>query len=201
MADIGIISSGATYAAPVIPFFLVFVLCIQQYYLRTSRQLRVLELDTTKGLMRHTVETAAGIEHIRAFQWQDRLIEEFHAILDLTQRPMYLLYCVQQWLEGVLDFSSTVAAVVVVTLAVKFPGSTSGNSMGLALLSLIAFSDTVCIWIKSTVAMGTAFGAVSRIQTYASTTPSEDFKDAAPVPSDWPATGKLELNSVTAIHR
>lgn len=201
MIDIAVVSAGARLAAPIIPFFLLLVTGIQQYYLRTSRQLRVLELDTLKNLMRHVTETSAGIQHIRAFQWQEKLIQEFHIILDITQRPLYFLYCVQQWLEGVLDFSSAVAAIVVVTLAVKFPNSASANAMGLALLSLISFSETVSVWIRSSVAMETAFGAVSRIRTYAENTPAEEFKDTAPVPPEWPATGKLELNSVTPVYK
>ncbi|OAR02083.1 hypothetical protein LLEC1_05009 [Akanthomyces lecanii] len=200
--DIGIISAGASYAAPVIPFFLMLILAIQQYYLRSSRQLRILELDTSKVLVRHFTETAAGIEHIRAFRWQEEVTNEFHASLDLTQRPFYFLYCVQQWLEGVLDLSSAVAAIIVVTFALKFSTSASGNSMGLALLSLIGFSDTISDWVQSSVALETALGAVSRIRSYCTETPTEKYKDEKePVSSEWPMQGQVELNCVSAIYR
>ncbi|OAA60085.1 ABC transporter, transmembrane domain, type 1 [Cordyceps fumosorosea ARSEF 2679] len=182
--DTGIISAGASYAAPVIPFFLMLIIAIQRYYLCTSRQLRVLELDSSKALIRHFTETAAGIEHIRAFRWQEEVTRDFH------------------WLEGVLDLSSAVAAVIVVTFALKFSGSASGNSMGLALLSLIGFSDTVSDWVQSSVALETALGAVSRIRSYCAETPTEHYKDdTEPVSSDWPVQGQLELNCVSAIYR
>ncbi|OAA75071.1 ABC transporter, transmembrane domain, type 1 [Akanthomyces lecanii RCEF 1005] len=200
--DIGIISAGATYAAPVIPLYLLHILAVQQYYLHTSRQLRLLELDTAKALVRQFTETAAGIEHIRAFRWQEEVIQDVYSTLDLTQRPLYFLYSIQQWLEGVLDFSSAVAAVLVVTFALKFPSSASANSMGLALLSLIRFSDTISDWVQSSVAMETAFGAVSRIKSYCSETPVEKYQDGeGPIPSDWPSHGQIELKNVSARYR
>ncbi|TQW12261.1 poly(A)-binding protein-dependent poly(A) ribonuclease [Cordyceps javanica] len=200
--DIGIIGSGAAYAAPAIPFFLGLIGSIQQYYLRTSRQLRVLELDTSKRLIRHFTETAAGIDHIRAFRWQEEVTKEFFSILDLTQKPFYFLYCIQQWLECALDFSSATAAILVVSLALKFSNTASANSMGLALLSLIGFSSTISEWVQASVAMETAFGAVTRIRSYCDRTPSEKYKDGkTPVTSQWPSRGQLELNCVSAFYR
>lgn len=200
LIDIAIMSAGASYAAPIIPFLLVFLVAIQRYYLQTSRQLRVLELDTNKVLTRHFSESAAGIEHIRAFQWQDKLIAKFHVLLDLTQRSVYMMYCIQQWLECVLDLSTTGTAVLLVAIAVEIRSSATANSMGLALLSLIMFSDTVSSWIRSSVAMETAFGAISRIWKFEQDTPREKQPDGAAVPADWPRTGKVELSGVTAIY-
>lgn len=201
MVDTGIISAGANYAAPVIPFFLGLVVAIQRFYLRSSRQLRILELDASKWLTRQFTETAAGIEHIRSFQWQDRLVGEFHNVLNLTQRPRYLLLCIQQWLECVLDFSTVGAATIVVTVALESRGSSSGNAMGLAFLSLITFSDTVSSWIRHSVALETTSGALYRIRKFEADVPREEYNDRGEVPADWPSEGKLELNSVTAMYR
>ncbi|KAJ6779521.1 hypothetical protein PWT90_07627 [Aphanocladium album] len=201
LIDIAIISSGASYAAPIIPFFSLLIVTIQQFYLSTSRQLRALELDTTKMLVRHLIETATGITHIRAFRWQEEVRNDFFAMLNIAQRPFYLLYCVQQWLECALDLSTAGAAILVVTFAVKFSNTASANSMGLAFLSLIGFSNTVGEWVISSVAMETAFGAVARIRAYSETVPKEKYKDdKGPVSTDWPPEGVLELNCVSAVY-
>lgn len=201
LIDIAIISAGAAYAAAIIPFFVFFIIGIQRFYLRTSRQLRALELDTSKSLIRHLVETAAGIVHVRAFCWQEEVMDDFYTVLDIAQRPFYLLFCVQQWLECVLDLSSSGAAVLVVTFAVKFSNTASANSIGLAFLSLIGFSNTVTMWVKSSVAMETTFGAVARIRAFSEATPKETYKDdKGPVSRHWPVTGVLELNCVSAVY-
>ncbi|KAJ6784583.1 hypothetical protein PWT90_10256 [Aphanocladium album] len=199
--DIAIISAGASYAAPIIPFFGFLVLAIQQFYLSTSRQLRALELDATKLLVRHLLESAAGILHIRAFRWQEKVMDEFFTSLNIAQTPFYLLNCVQQWLECVLDFSTAGAAILVVTFAVKFSNTASANSMGLAFLSLIGFSANVVAWVKASVAMETGFGAVARIRAYCEVVPREIYKDdKEPVPDYWPHHGLLELNCVSAVY-
>ncbi len=50
-----------------------------------------------------------------------------------------------------------------VIFAVKFSNTASANSIGLAFLSLIRFSNTVIMWVKLSVAMETTFRAVVRI--------------------------------------
>lgn len=196
--DVGIISAGAKYAAPIIPFFLIAVFVIRRYYLRTSRQLRTIELECNKTLVRHFTETAAGIEHIRAFCWQDDVRREFHIALELTQRPKYFLYSIQQWLDGVLDFTATVGAVAVVSLALEYSGATSANSMGLALLSLISFTDTVSEWLQPSVRLETAYGSLERIKSYCAQTPKEKWnRDGAPVSPNWPTRGQLDMTALT----
>lgn len=174
---------------------------VQQYYLRTSRQLRIQELDSSKNLVRHTTETAAGIQHIRAFRWQEDVIQKFHNILSLTQRPVYFLYCVQQWLQGVMRFSTAFAAIAIVSVAVNYPSTASGPSMGLALLSLINFSRNLSDFILSSVTLETSFGAVSRIRSYADSTPTEYHPGAMPASPTWPSLGRVELRNVSAMYR
>lgn len=198
LVDIGIISAGASYAAPVIPFLLIVIFAIQGYYLQTSVQVRHIELDVSKLLVGLFTETGYGIEHIRAFGWEEELVQQFHSLFTLVQRPFYFLLCIQQWLECVLDFSVGITATALVTLALEYPSTASANSIGLALLSLIGLSDRISIWVKSSVAMETALGAVERIWSYSTTTPQEQYdKETPPLQPDWPAQGIVELNSVT----
>ncbi|KAJ3494104.1 hypothetical protein NLG97_g4290 [Lecanicillium saksenae] len=201
LIDIGIISSGARYAAAIIPLFLFVTIGIQQYYLRTSRQLRFLELDTAKDMVRHLTETAHGIEHIRAFRWQDQVTKHFQTVFDVTQRPLYFLSCIQLWLKGILGFSTAVAAIIVVSMAVKFPHTASASSMGLALMTLIEFSEHLDDFISSSVDLETALGAVARIRAYGASTPAEMHPAGAMVPKDWPESGRVELNSLSAFYK
>lgn len=195
------ISAGATYAAAIIPFFLLLAFGIQQYYLRTSRQLRFLELDTAKDMVRHLTETAHGIEHIRAFRWQDDVTKHFHKVFDVTQRPLWFLSCIQLWLESVLDLSSGVAAVAVVAMAVKFPHTATASSIGLSMLSLINFSGDIDQFISASVNLETALGAVARIRAYAATTPLEKDQGGPPISDEWPESGRIEFSGVSAIYK
>lgn len=201
LIDIGVIASGASYAAPIMPCFLLVVYLIQRFYLKTSRQLRGMQLDNSKLLTRHFSETGAGIEHIRALGWRDAFVDDFHEIVDFVQKPFYLLYAINQWLRSVTDLTTAFCAVAIVSLAVNFKNSASPASVGLALLSLIGFSETASLFVRFYVSMEMAFGAVFRIRSFVSGTPREDDSKAGPVSENWPESGKLELRGVTAVYK
>lgn len=152
--------------------------------------------------MRHTTESNSGIEHIRALQWEDGFISQFYRILDESQKPLYFLNAIQQWLVSVMDFVTAAAAVCVVSLALNFKKSTSDTAMGLALLGLISFSDFTSQTIRFFVHMENTFGAVARIRDFARTTPVEaDSEDSDDVPDQWPLAGRLDLNCVSAVYK
>ena len=202
LTDIGIIASGATFASPMLPFFIVVVAIIQYFYLRTSRQLRILELETSKLLYTHFTETMTGAAHVRAYRWQDALTNEFYAILDETQKPFYALFCVQQWLSLTLDMATAVAAVSVVTLAVKYKSHTSDTAMGLAFLSLITFSEITSTFIQMWVETETCLGGVARVREFAKNTPQEQPpRPGHEIPDDWPRYGKIDFSCVDAIYQ
>lgn len=189
--DVAVIASGASYAAPIMPVLLVFLFIVQHFYLKTSRQLRDLELDNSRLLVRQVTETSTGIEHVRSYNWEDAFELEFHEILEQTQKPIYFLGAAQQWLISVLDLFTAGAGTVMVAIALNVPSSASPNSMGLAFVSLITFSQTVSLFIQYFVSMKVIFGAVARIRAFAEQTPVEmDNNDGSDVPPNWPKMGR-----------
>jgi len=93
---------------------------IQKYYLRTSRQIRLLDLQAKAPLYSHFIESLSGLVTIRAFGWSDDFVEQNLVLLDNSQKPYYLLFCIQMWLSLVLDLVVAVLAVILIALVVKF---------------------------------------------------------------------------------
>ncbi len=50
---------------------LIIPLVLQKYYLRTSRQMRLLDLEAKSPLYSHFIESLSGLVTIRAFGWGD----------------------------------------------------------------------------------------------------------------------------------
>ncbi|OAA51141.1 Vacuolar metal resistance and drug detoxification protein [Beauveria brongniartii RCEF 3172] len=183
LVDIGIISSGAKYTPPVMVFLLGILYVIQHYYLRTSRQLRFLELETTAPMITHFTETISGIAHIRGLGWQ----RAFNAELALLAHPGIGLYnlCLRRY--------------TFISVATVFPESTSDSAIRLALLNLISFSTAASWFLRSWVALEISLGGLARIKAFCKHTPvEEDPKDAEPVPEDWPASGRIDYERVSA---
>ncbi|KAJ3497677.1 hypothetical protein NLG97_g1716 [Lecanicillium saksenae] len=199
--DVGVISAGATYALPIIPFFFAVVFLIQHFYLRTSRQVRLVELDSSKSLLRHLTESGTGVEYIRAFKWQEKFTVQLHRVLDQTQKPYYYLQAIQQWLTVVMDFITAGSAVVVVSLALNYKGASSASAVGLSLLTLVSFSDFTGATVRWFVVMENMFGAVARIREFAKSTPQESDDGTSSLPERWSAAGKVEFCSISASYK
>ncbi len=203
LVDIGIISSGSKYAAPIVPIFIIVLYLVQYFYLRTSRQLRLLDLESSSPLYTHFTETSNGVQHIRAFQWQEAFIQQCIVRLDRAQKPYYYLFSIQRWLTLVLGLSTFAIAVVLVTFALNFTDSTSETALGLSLLNLITFSSNIADFIDSWVDLETSLGAISRVRTFTTTTPVEEDVDTLDTAQleHWPESGLVEFRSVSASYR
>ncbi|KAK9440292.1 ABC transporter, transmembrane domain, type 1 [Metarhizium brunneum] len=203
LAETGLIASGASSAAAAIPVCFLALYLIQKYYLRTSRQLRLLDLEAKSPLYTQFAETLAGLPTIRAFGWAPAFRADNHRRLDASQRPFYTMFCVQRWLQVVLDLFVSGVAVVLVTLALRAGGSGSSSAaVGLAMVNLIGFNQTLAEAVDQWTRLETSLGAVARLKWFASNTPDEDgparHRKHAPLPPAWPDRGAIALRNLVA---
>ncbi|EFY89104.1 multidrug resistance protein MDR, putative [Metarhizium acridum CQMa 102] len=202
LAETGLIASGAPSIAATIPICFLALYFIQKYYLRTSRQLRLLDLETKSPLYTQFTETLAGLPTIRAFGWAPSFLADNHRRLDASQKPFYTMFCTQRWLQVVLDLFVAGTALVLVSVALRAPGHTTRGAVGLAMVSLIGFNQTLTMAIDQWTRLETSLGAVARLKWFASSTPDENkpCERAAPPPA-WPTNGHIELEHVVAAYR
>lgn len=125
--------------ATIVPL-LVAVYFVQFVYLRTSRQLRLLDLEAKSPLYTHFLETAQGLATIRAFGWQQEMRDEGIRLLDYSQKPFYLMTAIQRWLNLVLGLIISAEAVLVVGLALGLRHMTSPGLLGISLNAILGKS-------------------------------------------------------------
>jgi ABC-type multidrug transport system fused ATPase/permease subunit len=188
------------YLTITVPALGVILFLVQSYYLRTSRQVRLLDIEAKSPLFTHFVETMQGITVIRAMRWQTPFQTRLQDLLNQSQKPFYMLFCIRQWLQLVLDCIVMALAVVLVSLVVSLRGQFSAGSIGVALNLILVFSQDLMQFIKSWTVLETSIGAVARIQEFVETTPSEEQhqNEQATVPPHWPERGHLTFDRVTA---
>jgi ATP-binding cassette subfamily C (CFTR/MRP) protein 1 len=107
---------SASYFAATVPPVILSVWVLQKYYLRTSRQIRLLELEAKSPLYSHFIESLSGLVTIRAFGWAPNFQDLNLALLDVSQKPYYLLLCIQRWLALILDLIVAGLAVILMVL-------------------------------------------------------------------------------------
>ncbi|RAK74447.1 putative multidrug resistance protein [Aspergillus fijiensis CBS 313.89] len=198
LAQIGLIAAGSSYMALTIPGLICLVYLLQNIYLRTSRQMRFLDLEAKSPLYTHFMETLEGLMTIRAFGWQHAFTMRSNHLLDESQKPYYLLYCIQRWLDLVLQLLIGTLAVILVTLAVTLRTSSSGGQIGLALNSILGFNATFQMLFTFWTTLETSLGAIARIKSTAQLTPQETDGDATAPPTTWPRHGEIVFQQVNA---
>lgn len=175
---------------------------VQRFYLRTSRQLRLLDLEVRSPLNTLLMETMSGIQHIRSFQWQQQFKDQLLDSLDHAQIPYYYVFCAQAWLALVMDLCTLAIATALISLALKFTGTTNESAVGLALLNIVTFSTNLSPTIQCWVDLEMTLGAVARVKAFVTNVPQEqDGPDILPLPDHWPSEGAIRFSSVTAKYR
>ncbi|RAH71174.1 putative ABC transporter [Aspergillus aculeatinus CBS 121060] len=172
---------------------------VQKVYLRTSRQLRLLELESRAGVFSSFLESIDGLETIRAYGWSDAAIQENIQRVDHAQRPEYLLLCLRRWLSLVLDLLAAALATIVVATAVALRRQVSGAQIGIALNVMLVTNTTLLSLVVSWTSLETSLGAIARLKTLEEFTPTEGGKAGGlDPPGHWPSKGELQFDNVTA---
>lgn len=201
IVQIVLFSMASKYMAITIPFVLVSVYTVQRFYLKTSRQLRLLDLEAKAPLYSHFMETLSSLVTIRAFERQTAFQERQLRLLKASQHPIYLLYCVQRWLSVVLDLLVGAVAVILITVATQIPSSTTAGALGVGLVNIINFNQGLTNLVRFWASLETSLGAVLRVKDYTENTAPEKTRQLSQeVPGGWPTTGALEFDAVSAAH-
>ncbi|KIL86238.1 multidrug resistance protein [Fusarium avenaceum] len=199
IAEMILIAVGSYYTAIAFPFLLATLWVVQHTYLRTSRQLRFMDLEAKSPLYALFTESVTGLATLRAFGWRDALEKRHHELLDRSQRPFYLLYAVQRWLTLVLDMIVTVIAVLVVVLVTQLRGVLPAGLIGVALVNIIQFSQHLKLLMTFWTTLETHIGAISRIKSFTAETISEhEPQEKDQPPSVWPSKGTIVFDQVWA---
>lgn len=185
------------YLAAAVPVLAVVVFLVQRYYLRTSRQVRLLDIEAKAPLYSLFIETVHGASTIRSFGWEAAFYQQNGNMLNRSLRPFYMLLCIQQWLTLVLDLIVGALAVILVVVATSLTGVFGAGSLGVALVLLLSFNESLAATIQAWTKMETSIGAVARVQQFLQTTPSE-LTGAMSPPPNWPSGGAILFENVTA---
>lgn len=194
-----LVSVSAVYVLTVLPVLAIVLVLIQHFYLRTSKQLRILELEANSGLHTKMSEFCSGIVTIRAHGWQSIMQREFDERLDRSQEPLYLLYMAQTWLQLTLNLVVAGLAVTVVGVAFGLGHKTNVSGIGLAFLNVVSLGETLTQLMSAWTSMETSLGAISRIESFERETPSEpEIHSPLDVSKEWPNAGHLKFDDVWA---
>jgi ATP-binding cassette subfamily C (CFTR/MRP) protein 1 len=195
----GMMVATAQYFLATFPLVLLVLYVLQKFYLRTSRQIRLLDIEAKAPLYSHFQETLSGLATIRAFGWTRAFIDKHMELLDQSQRPFYLLYCIQRWLQVVLDLMVAALATILMMIVVRTRHEINPGLVGLGMLNVMTFNTNLTWLIKSWTQLEISIGAIARIRDFVRDTECEmkAHEDVEPA-DDWPQDGTLQIKDFSA---
>lgn len=171
---------------------------IQHFYLRTSRQLRHVDIEAKEPLFSHFLDTVRAIDSIRAYGWEDAYKRRSREALDISQAPYYLMWSIQRWLTLTLNLFVAGLAILLVALATNIQGGSTAY-LGVALSNIVNFGTTLQLLVTDWTQLETAICAVNRIRGYVSDTQTEqDDETCTQAPLNWPSAGSVVFENVSA---
>lgn len=130
-------------------------------------------LEANAPLYSHFIESLAGLVTIRSFGCTEAYAAENRRLLDRSQKPCYLLLCIQKWLVLVLDLVVAGLAVVLVGIAVALRSHMNPGFLGLALVNMMDLSHSLTNLVQYWTNLETTLGAIARIKDFSENTPAE----------------------------
>jgi ATP-binding cassette subfamily C (CFTR/MRP) protein 1 len=139
---------------------------------------------------------------IRAFGWQGNFKSLNYQRLDTSQRPFYLLFCLQRWLALVLDCFSAGFTLLIVGLVIGLREKVSTGFAGVALTNMMNLSSMMSALVLIWTQLETSIASVERVKKFEHETPSETsnalFKEP---PARWPDKGHVKIQELNATYR
>ncbi|TGO14038.1 hypothetical protein BTUL_0059g00230 [Botrytis tulipae] len=197
IGQMAVMLTSSAYLAISYPLLGALLYVVQRFYLRTSRQLRLLDLEAKSPLYTHFLDTLRGIATLRAFGFVSDDVQKNARLINASQRPAYFLLMIQEWLNLVLDLVVMAMAVVVTTLAVRLH-SDSGFA-GASLYTHISFGENLSGIVTYYTKLETSIGAIARLKMLnENVKPEEKDEENIVPPEQWPHSGVVELKGISA---
>ncbi|KAJ5657351.1 ATP-binding cassette transporter [Penicillium longicatenatum] len=196
-AQVVLILSVQPLMTATVPICFICVYFIQRVYLRTSKQLRYLDLESKSQVYTNMLDTVNGATTIRAFGWQKKVEQKFDDALNLFQKPSYLLLCLQCWLKVVLDCLIALIAISLIALTLGYRYTTTGADIGLALNLIIMANSTLLKLVQSWASLETSLGAISRLKSVQKSVSIEDEVCVSDPGPRWPLSGDTSVDNVS----
>lgn len=176
----------------------------QQYYLKTSRELRRLDSVSRSPIFANFQESLNGVSIIRAYGQVERFKFLNQARIDKNMRAYHPSVNANRWLAVRLEFLGSVIILASSGLAILTLKS-SGISAGLVGLSVsyaLQITQSLNWIVRMTVEVETNIVSVERVLEYSELTPEapEIIEDTRP-PASWPEKGEVIFKNYSTRYR
>lgn len=192
------------FTALIVPLGAMYIF-IQQYYLRTSRELKRLDSVSRSPIYAHFQESLGGISTIRAYRQQARFENENEWRVDANLRAYFPSISANRWLAVRLEFIGAIVILAAAGFAVIYVSNgypLDDGWVGLAMSYALQITGSLNWIVRQTVEVETNIVSVERVLEYAAL-PSEapEIVHRKRPAVSWPSRGEVEFKNYSTRYR
>ncbi|KAJ4802620.1 ABC transporter C family member 5 [Rhynchospora pubera] len=195
---------NATWQVVFVFFPVVIIsLCIQKYYMNSSRELARIVSIQKSPIIHLFEESIAGASAIRAFGQEKRFMKKNLHLIDSYNRPFFYSFTAIEWLCLRMELLSTFVFAFCMVFLVTVPRGTIDASMaGFAVTTALNLNNRLSKWILSFCKLENKVIAIERINQYSEIPPEPPLiiENCRP-PSCWPPSGTIEIIDLTVRYK
>ena len=191
----------------IVPYILIALVPIGVGYIllqmlmsRTRCQIKRHESVAKSPIISHFSEAIAGATTIRAFGETGRFQEEFEQKMGTHLRVNYINDMMNRWLSIRVEILGNILVFLVAVITFTLRDSLSPGMAGIAITYSMMVLDSLGWNIRMVCEMETDSVAIERIREYEEIE-QEQAWEVDDVPEDWPRTGELRVEDVSARYR
>ncbi|XP_053528129.1 multidrug resistance-associated protein 1 isoform X1 [Artibeus jamaicensis] len=197
-----IILLATPIAAVIIPPLGLIYFFVQRFYVASSRQLKRLESVSRSPVYSHFNETLLGVSVIRAFEEQERFIQQSDLKVDENQKAYYPSIVANRWLAVRLECVGNCIVLFASLFAVISRHSLSAGLVGLSVSYSLQVTTYLNWLVRMSSEMETNIVAVERLKEYSETEKEAPWRIEEMAPSStWPQVGEVEFRDYSLRYR
>lgn len=177
----------------------------QQYYMRSSRELRRLDSTTRSPIYSHFQESLGGLSTIRAYNHATRFIHLNQCKVDNNMCAYYPSVNANRWLACRIESLSSLIIFATGSLCMYRlnSGKLTAGAIGLALSYCLQITQSLNWIVRMTVEVETNIVSVERVKEYSELTEEAPFYIQENRPAnDWPSSkGGIEFKDFCMRYR
>eukprot|EP01134_Creolimax_fragrantissima_P003514 CFRG3514T1 len=180
----------------IVPLVIAFIM-LRRYFLPASRDIKRLEGIARSPIYSTYSSVLQGLPIIRAFKANDRVLDEFYLKLNTHTRMWFSFLVTQRWLGFRLDGLCCILITVTAFVCIPLKDTLDAGLVGL-LLSYVLQLQGLFQWaVRQSAEVENLMTSTERVIEYSDLPREAPTATDYPLPSNWPAKGKLEFKNLT----
>ncbi|XP_070655997.1 ATP-binding cassette sub-family C member 4-like isoform X2 [Bos indicus] len=182
-------------ARPVIPLGIIFFV-LRWYFLRTSREVKLLECTTWSLVFSHLASCLRGLWTIRACKAEQGFQKLFDTYQDFHSEAWFLLLTTSRWLAVYLDVTCAIFVTVVAFGALTLVETLDLGEVGLVLSLTLTLTGMFQWCVRQSAEVENMMISVERGIEYTDLEKEAPWELEYRPPPSWPQSGKIYFSNI-----